>query len=231
MDKLLDDNKKPLPKKVQKRMDNFIESLKTYKWFVTSPDLKKSDVEKQAKFTLECLGIKAKIEYRKLETKENWDIKEGGNCAFGNITTFEFARASNWVSAFDSTFDFAFDFASDLASNFSKNSNWSFAITSDSKFAEVSDFDLASDFDSDFTRDFTPNFTWSFTWDFAWDFALASTEILLADNKEFQKKYPSGASKQLLKLWEMGLYPAGVFEENKNFVIYIPPCKLKFPFK
>jgi len=66
--------------------------------------------------------------------------------------------------------------------------------------------------------------------DSAWDSARASVEVLLEDNKDFKKKYPNGAFKQLFKLWEMGLYPIGILKENKKFVIYVPPCKQGFPF-
>ena len=144
--KFKDDNGKELPKKVQKRVNEFIDSLEKVSWFKPSPDLKKADVEKQAKFTLDCFGIKAKIEYRHLRTEKDWDS----------------ARAS--------------------------------------------------------------------AWDSAWDSAWASQEILLEDNKDFKEEYPNGAFKQLMKLWEMGLYPVGVLK-NKKFVIYVPPCKMEFPFK
>jgi len=152
--KFKDDNGKELPKKVQKRVNEFIDSLEKVSWFKPSPDLKKADVEKQAKFTLDCFGIKAKIEYRHLRTEKDWAS----------------ARDSAWDSARASA------------------------------------------------------------WDSAWDSAWASQEILLEDNKDFKEEYPNGAFKQLMKLWEMGLYPVGVLK-NKKFVIYVPPCKMEFPFK
>ncbi len=52
-------------------------------------------------------------------------------------------------------------------------------------------------------------------------------EILVLD--KIKDKYPNGAFQQLFKLWEMGLYPVGVLK-NKKFVIYVPPCKVEFPF-
>lgn len=70
---LKDDNGKPLPKKIQKRVNNFIDHLKDVPWFNPSSNLKKEDVEKQVNFTLKCFGVKAGIEYRQLKTGEDWD--------------------------------------------------------------------------------------------------------------------------------------------------------------
>ena len=164
MSKLKDDNGKALLPKVQKRVDDFISHLKDVHWFSPSSDLKKEDIEKQVKFTLDCFGLKAKIEYRKLEKKEDWDS--------------------------------------------ARDSAWAWASDSDSAWDSDSDSDSA--------------------WDSAWASDWASAEVLLEDNKEFKKKYPNGAFKQLFKIWEMGLYPVGILK-NKKFVIYVPPCKLDLP--
>jgi len=66
-------------------------------------------------------------------------------------------------------------------------------------------------------------------WDAAQDAAWDATELLVSD--KITDKYPNGAFQQLFKLWEMGLYPVGVLKENKKFVIYVPPCKMEFPFE
>ena len=69
---ILKDNKgKELPKKVQKRVGDFIENLSKISWFKPSRDIKKEEVDKQVKFTLKCFGVEAKIEYRKLKTKKD----------------------------------------------------------------------------------------------------------------------------------------------------------------
>ena len=83
---LKDDNGKALPKKVQKRVNDFINHLPKVPWFNPSPDLKKEDVEKQVKFTLDCFGVKAKVKYGKLQKQEDWAS----------------ARASAWASAWAS---------------------------------------------------------------------------------------------------------------------------------
>ena len=116
--KLIDDNGKPLPKKVQKRMDDFIESLKTYPWFKPSPNLKKEDVEKQVKFTLDCFGVKVEVEYRKLEKKEDWNSARDS------------ARDSAWASAWVSVWNSARDSARDSARESAWNSVWASARAS-----------------------------------------------------------------------------------------------------
>jgi len=204
MSKLKDDNGKALPPKVQKRVDDFISHLKDVHWFNPSSDLKKEDIEKQVKFTLDCFGLKAKIEYRKLEKKEDWDS----------------ARDSAWASARDSAWASARASARDSAWASARASAWASARDSarDSAWAWASDSDSAWDSDSDSDS----------AWDSAWASDWASAEVLLEDNKEFKKKYPNGAFKQLFKIWEMGLYPVGILK-NKKFVIYVPPCKLDLP--
>lgn len=174
---LKDDNGKELPEAVQERVNNFIDWLKDVRWFAPQKGLKKSDIEKQAKFTLKCFWVEAEIEFRKLQKKEDWDS----------------ARDSTW----DSTWDSAWDSARDSA--------WYSASDSALSYA------------------------WSSCSDSAWDSAWAVKEILLSDNKQFSKKYPDWAFKQLFKLWEMWLYPVGVLKENEKFVIYVPPYNTEFP--
>ena len=49
-----DDNGNPLPQEVQDRVNTFIDNLQKVPWFKPSKELKREEVEKQAKFTLEC---------------------------------------------------------------------------------------------------------------------------------------------------------------------------------
>ena len=147
---LKDNNGILLPQEVQDRVNNFIDNLQKIPWLKPSKELKKEEVDKQAKFTLECFWVKAEIEYKSLKTEKDWD--------------------SAWASAWDSA------------------------------------------------------------WDSARDSARASAEILIEwIDCEFNKKYPNWAFRQLLKLWEMGVYPVWVLKDTKTFVIYIPPCSIEFP--
>ena len=61
-----------LPKKVEKKLDDFLVRIKKIPWFSPSPDLKKSDIDKLVKVSLKAFGVKAGIEYRTLKTKDDW---------------------------------------------------------------------------------------------------------------------------------------------------------------
>lgn len=58
---LKDDNWKELPKKTQNRVNKFIDGLKDVSWLKPSKSLKKEDVDKQVRFTLECFWVEAEI--------------------------------------------------------------------------------------------------------------------------------------------------------------------------
>jgi len=191
MIELRDDNWKLLPKKVQKRVNDFLEHLKEITWFRPKKDLKRSDVDKQTKLVLECFWIEAEVEYKKLETKEEWKL------------VYESTRDSDWDLVFDSVWDPTWDLVWDLAFNSIYNPDWALVWVS----AKRSVWDLAR----------------ITVWDLAWISARTATELLVIDNKDFKKKYPNWVFTQLFKLWEMGLYPVWILEENNKFVIYANP--------
>jgi len=192
-----DDNGNELPQNIQDRVNAFIEHLPQVSWFKPNKDIKKSDIETQVKFTLECFWVKADIEYRKLKTKNDWDSARDSVWA----SVWDSARASVWDSARASVWDSDWDSARSSVWDGARSSAW------------------ASVWDSD----------WESARDSSRDSASASQEILLEDNEEFKKKYPNGAFKQLFKLWEMWLYPVGVLDDTKTFVVYVPPISSDFP--
>jgi hypothetical protein len=59
------------------------------------------------------------------------------------------------------------------------------------------------------------------------DSARAIENILVEDLPKFKEKYPNGTFKNIIPLWEKGLYPVGIIDGK--FVIYVPPVKLEFP--
>jgi hypothetical protein len=204
--KLQDDNGNDLPQEVQERVNNFIDKLPTIPWFKPSKDLKKSDVDKQINFTLECFGVKASIEYKTLKSEEDW------------ASARDSARDSAWASAWDSAWDSARDSAWDSA--------WDSARASARDSARDSAWDSARASAWDSARDSARDSAWDSARDSAWDSARASQEALLEDNEQFKKAYPNGAFKQLFKLWEMGLYPVGILEETGKFTVYVPEIDL-----
>jgi len=230
---LKDNNGKLLSKKVQKRVNDFIDHLKEISRFKPSKDLQKSEVEKQVKFTLKCFGIEAEIEYRKLSTHKDWDSA----CYSALDSAWASARASAWDSAWASARDSALDSARASACDSARASAWA--------SARASALDSALDSARDSACDSACDSAWASArasacysaLDSAWDSALASArasawasaEILLKDNKQFKEKYPKGAFIQLMKIFEMWLYPVGILEENKKFVIYVPSIPSRVP--
>jgi hypothetical protein len=123
---LKDDNWKLLPKKIQKRVNDFLEHLKEITWFRPKKDLKKSEVDKQAKLVLECFWIEAKIEYRKLETKKDWDLARDlvYEAAYNSAkaSSSDSIHNSDWDLVRYSAYNLAWDLANDSANNSIKNS-------------------------------------------------------------------------------------------------------------
>ena len=112
---LKDNNGKPIPKDVQKRVNDFIDSLQTIKWFQPDPKLDKKAVEKQAKLTLECFGVKAGIEYRHLKAPQDWGA--AWDAAWGAAwgAAWDAARGAAWDAAWGAAWDAARDAARDAA--------------------------------------------------------------------------------------------------------------------
>jgi len=139
---LKDDNGKALPKKVQKRVNDFINHLPKVPWFNPSPDLKKEDVEKQVKFTLDCFGVKAKVKYGKLQKQEDWASARASAWDSAWASAWDSARASAWdsawasawasarASAWDSAWASAWDSAWDSARDSARASAWASAWAS-----------------------------------------------------------------------------------------------------
>jgi len=61
----------------------------------------------------------------------------------------------------------------------------------------------------------------------AWASARAIENILVEDLPDFKEKYPNGTFKNIIPIWEKGLYPIGIIDGK--FVIYVPPVKTEFP--
>ncbi len=125
---LKDDNGKELPKKVQDRVNKFIDNLPKISWFNPKEDLKKSEVDKQINFTLKCFWIKAKIEYRKLESKKAYDYDYDYDYAYDYAYAYD--SASAYAYAYDSAYDYdyAYDYA--YASAYASASAYAFAYDS-----------------------------------------------------------------------------------------------------
>ena len=103
---LKDNNGIELPQEVQDRVNTFIDNLPKVSWFKPSKELKKEEVEKQIKFTLECFGVNAEIEYRSLKSEKDLALVRASAWASARASAWDSARdsarASEWDSAWDS---------------------------------------------------------------------------------------------------------------------------------
>jgi len=121
-----DNNGNPLPQEVQDRVNTFIDNLQKVPWFKPSKELKKEEVEKQAKFTLECFWVKASIKYRILTSEKDWDSARDSARDSAWDSAWASARDSAWASAWDSARDSAWASAWDSA----RDSAWNSALAS-----------------------------------------------------------------------------------------------------
>ena len=192
-----------LPKEVEDKLDAFLERIKAIKWFQPQTEINKEEVEKEVNFYLSCFGFTAGIEYRELRTEKDW--------------------ASTWASSRDSSRDSAWASALASALDSARASAWAWA--SDSAWASSRDSAWASARAS--AWDSSRDSAWDSSRDSAWDSSRAIENILVEDLPQFKEKYPNGTFKNIIPIWERGLYPVGII--NGKFVIYVPPVKLEFP--
>jgi len=100
-----------LPAKVQQDLDAYIERIKAIKWFKPKAELDKGKIEKQVNIALDCFGVKAGIEYKKLEIPKDWGAAR--DAAWGAAR--DAARGAAWGAAWDAAWDAAWG-ASEIVS-------------------------------------------------------------------------------------------------------------------
>ena len=148
-----------LPKKVEQKLDDYIERIKAIKWFKPAKDIKREDIDNQVNIVLKSFGVEASIEYRSIKREEDWEAAR------------EAAREAAWSAS------------------------------------------------------------WSAAWDAAreasWDAARGACDVLVSDIPSYQKKYNNGSFRNLIPLWEAGLYPCGVI--NGKFIVYVPEEEYAIP--
>ena len=88
-----------LPEEVEAKLDAYIERIKKIKWFQPQSKIDAKDIENKVKFALDCFGLKAELEWRKLETAKDWGA----------------ARDASWDAARDAAWDAAWAAAGDAA--------------------------------------------------------------------------------------------------------------------
>lgn len=169
-----------LPKKVEKSLDDYIELLRKIDWFKPKNPIK-SEVDKQINIVLKAFGVEASIEYRPLQTPDDWStVREA---------------VSYWDKAWDIAWDKAWYAAWDASRDVASGDVWN-AVKSD---------------------------VWNADFGVTWDAVRGVADLLASmnpKNPDYKEKYPNGNFLQLIKLWELGLYPIGVI--GGKFICYVP---------
>jgi hypothetical protein len=81
-----------LPAEVESALDAYIERIKNIAWFKPKSSLTRDEVEVKANIALSAFGLSAPIEYRKLNTPEDWDAALSAERGVG----WEAARDVAW---------------------------------------------------------------------------------------------------------------------------------------
>jgi hypothetical protein len=100
--------KQELPMEVEAALDAYIDRIKAIQWFKPSPDIKREKVDVAIKAAISAFGVEASIEYRHLNTVNDWDA----------------ARDAAWGAAREAAWDAARDAARDAAWGAAREAAW-----------------------------------------------------------------------------------------------------------
>ena len=92
-----------LPKKIQAKLDAYLKRVKKIRWFKLSPDFTTLKAEKQIRLALKAFGVEAEVEWKRLETRDDWDAACGA--AWG--AAWNVAWNVAWNAAWDAAWDAA----------------------------------------------------------------------------------------------------------------------------
>jgi len=117
-----------LPKEVEEKLDEYIERIKKIQWFKPSKNLKKSKVDKLAKFAIKTFGIEASIEYRSLKDPNAawnaaWDATK--DAAWGAAKTT--AKNAAWNATGDAAWGASWNAVKTTAEDAAENVAWNAA--------------------------------------------------------------------------------------------------------
>src|SRR3990167_8053371 len=87
----MDNEIKKLPEDVQKKFTDYMERIQKIQWFKPAEKIDEKDVEQKLKFALDCFGVKATLEWRRLET-----VKDRSAALDAALDT---ARSAAWSAA------------------------------------------------------------------------------------------------------------------------------------
>ena len=101
-----------LPHEVETQLDEYIERIKSIQWFCPSPDLKRTDIDRQVSIALKAFGLEASVEYRTLKTQKDWGAAQDA------------AQDAAWDAAQDAAWDAAWDASWGAALDAALNASW-----------------------------------------------------------------------------------------------------------
>ena len=106
---------KKLPQEVQDNLAKYLDRIKAIKWFQPAKEFDKKDAEQKVKFALDCFGVKAEIEWRKLEKVEDWNAAWDATWGAAWGAAWGAVWGAAWGAAWDAARDAAWDAARDAA--------------------------------------------------------------------------------------------------------------------
>lgn len=231
-------------KEIEDELNEYIKRLLRIKWFQPELSLKRSEVDEHVYNLLRPFGVRASIEYRRLN-----NIEEG-------INTYTTIRESSWLALRENVNSEAYKAIEkanlgELYINFFRQiwhigQRFSIRINEDVLFGKKTllkdtrkgrftnvlkslyymsrEAILGDDYKADKYEiiDFIAGSIES-------DLKLALADIIAQYSDTYLAKYPNGNFVNLIYLWEAGLYPIGMV--NGKFVIYAPSVEGEFPEK
>ena len=112
-----------LPKEVQNKLKAYLKRIKKVDWFKPKK-IDKKEIEKKVKFILQCFGVKASVEYRKLETKKDWDVAWNAAWNAARNVVWDAAWNAAWNAARNTARNAVRNVAWDAARNVARNVVW-----------------------------------------------------------------------------------------------------------
>lgn len=217
-EKLKKDDGAYLPESTQAEISNFLNDLSEINWLKPYPDLKKEIVEQQIRQVLRGYGFNpnADIEYRKLETKEDYDTAKAEYSQINSNGSYKdwcYTKEHSWGNLHIELcppHDGIYNGDSFWGGQIPKHRSYRDALSSTEKLAKESILNRTKDLGESIVKNIL------------WDSTKAIGESMLPGVNDY--KYHGNPNRQLFELWKMGLYPIG-YDMNK-FIIYADPIAI-----
>jgi hypothetical protein len=175
------------------RVSKEIERIKNIDWFKPTTPSKKA--EKLVKLALEIFGLKAKLEYKKLEVSGDWSAAESA----ARSAAWKAAWKAAWSAARSAARSAAESAARSAAESAARSAAWSAARSAAESAARSAAWSAAESAAS----------------------SAAESAVFFVSEDLVKRKYPLNPFKLLMDLWEMGFYVVGL--TGGKFILYYVP--------